>query len=186
MRTMWSYVLLGVLLMAGPTAAGTAAANDSTAADSQAAFDRLAEMAGTWTGTAEGEGEAEAEAEANADMTVTHEFQLSANGSVVMETMNPGTEYEMINMYHLDGDDLVLTHYCAGGNQPHMRMVPAESTADLLVFDFDGGTNLDPQHDGHIHAARITFEEKGVLSEWISYNAGEQAGTMAFHLTRAE
>lgn len=179
MRTKRSFILLAVLL----TLAGTVAARADGTFDAQAAFDRLAEMSGTWTGMAEGEGEAEA---GDGAMTVTHEFQLSANGSVVMETMNPGTEYEMINMYHLDGDDLVLTHYCAGGNQPRMRVVAAESTADHLVFDFDGGSNLDPAVDGHIHAARITFGDSGVDSVWIPYSSGEPAGKMAFRLTRAE
>ncbi len=49
----------------------------------------------------------------------------------------------MINMYHLDGDDLVLTHYCAGGNQPHMKLDRASATSGKLQFDFIGGTNLD-------------------------------------------
>ena len=53
---------------------------------------------------------------------VVHEFKTSAAGTVVMETMNPGTGHEMINMYHVDGDDLLLTHYCAGNNQPRMRL----------------------------------------------------------------
>ena len=179
MRKTWSFLLLAALL----TFAGTATAEQGTF-DAQAAFDRLAEMAGTWTGGAKGEGEAEGEAEGGKD--VEHTFQVSASGSVVMETMNPGTDHEMINMYHLDGDDLVLTHYCAGGNQPRMRIVPEKSSADRLVFDYDGGTNLDPATDGHIHGADLTFGDGFVDSVWIAYNAGEPAGEMAFHLTRVE
>ena len=181
MRTKLSLLLLAVLL----ACAGTATA-EQDAFDAQAAFDRLGEMAGTWTGDAKGEGEAAEETEGD-DMSVTHTFELSANGSVVMETMNPGTEHEMINMYHLDGDDLILTHYCAGGNQPRMRIVADKSSADHFVFDFDGGTNLDPAVDPHIHAARIQFQEDGVVdSIWLSQVGGEDAGKMAFHLTRAE
>lgn len=180
MRTKMSFVLLAVLLLAG-FAVATATANEE-AFDAQAAFDRLAEMAGTWTGGAKGEGEAE---EASGH-EVKHTFQVSAAGNVIMETMNPGTDHEMINMYHLDGDDLVLTHYCAGGNQPRMRIVAEASTADHFVFDYDGGTNLDPATDPHIHAANLTFGDGTLESVWIPYNAGEPAGKMAFHLTRAE
>lgn len=36
--------------------------------------------------------------------------------------MQPGTDHEMINMDHLDCEDLVLTRYRAGGNQPRMRL----------------------------------------------------------------
>ncbi|MDA8016729.1 MAG: hypothetical protein MPN21_04700 [Thermoanaerobaculia bacterium] len=181
MRTKWSLSVLVLLL----TFAGVATAAEETAFDAQAAFDRLTELAGTWTGTAAGEGKAAEESEGQ-DMNVTHRFQVSANGTVVMETMNPGTEHEMINMYHLDGDDLMLTHYCAGGNQPRMRIVAAESSPDHLVFDFDGGTNLDPAVDGHIHAARIQLKSDEIHSAWISYYNGEQGGKMTFYLTRAE
>lgn len=180
MRTKMSFVLLAVLLV-GMSIAGTTTAGQQ-AFDAKAAFDRLAEMSGTWTGDAKGEGEAEE----GSGHAVKHTFQVSANGSVIMETMNPGTDHEMINMYHLDGDDLVLTHYCAGGNQPRMRIVAEKSTADHFVFDYDGGTNLDPATDPHIHAARITFGDDGVDSVWIPYGGGEPAGKMAFRLTRAE
>jgi hypothetical protein len=144
---------------------------------------RLKQLAGTWSGPPEGEGEAE-----GSDLgEVVHEFRVSANGTVVMETMRPGTDHEMINMYHLDGDDLLLTHYCAGGNQPRMRLVRERSTAQRLVFDFVDGTNLDPGVDAHIHAAEILFEQDGrVISRWMGWQGGEEAGRMSFALSRAE
>ncbi|MDH3744269.1 MAG: hypothetical protein OES47_04105 [Acidobacteriota bacterium] len=153
--------------------------------DAQAAFDQLATLVGTWQGTPEGEGE-EAEAEAEASGAVTHEIEVSANGTVVMETMNPGSPHEMINMYHLDGEDLLLTHYCAGGNQPRMRLNREASKLGDLVFDFDGGTNLDPETDHYIGGAQITLSEGRLTSAWTSYGGGEKAGGMTFHLARAE
>ena len=38
----------------------------------------------------------------------------------------PGTGHAMTTVYHLDGRDLVLTHYCMGGNQPRMRAKTTE------------------------------------------------------------
>ncbi len=153
--------------------------------DAAATFDQLKALEGTWTGTPEGMGEAAEEAEMMP--AVVHEFKTSAAGTVVMETMNPGTDHEMINMYHLDGDDLVLTHYCAGGNQPKMRLNREASSADNLVFDFAGGTNLDPSVDQHIHSANIRMLDDGSLdSIWQSHAGGEPAGEMAFHLSRAD
>ena len=155
--------------------------------DAGQAFEQLKSLAGSWHGTPEGEGEgAEAEAEAEAAGQVKHVFEVSAAGTVVMETMNPGTEHEMINMYHRDGEELVLTHYCAGGNQPTMQLNRASSTATELVFDFTGGTNLDPAVDPHIHSAVFTISETGLLSEWMSHAGGEPSGKMTFHLSRAE
>ena len=173
-------LLLGILLLMAGVGAATA---EVTAED---AFTTLKGMAGTWRGVPEGSGE-EAVAEADAVGRVTHEIQVSAAGTVVMETMQPGTDHEMINMYHLDGDDLVLTHYCAGGNQPQMRLDLAASTAERLVFDFSGGTNLDPATDHHIHAAEISLAGEGeMVSAWTSWGNGEPAGGMAFHLAKAE
>ena len=101
--------------------------------------------------------------------------------------MNPGTESEMINMYHLDGEDLVLTHYCAGGNQPRMRLELDQSTEELMVFNFVGGTNLDPETDHYIGSARIQIVDSDhVKSVWGAYSGREQVGTMTFHLERAD
>jgi len=154
--------------------------------DARAVFERLKSLAGTWRGEAEGEGE-EAEAEAERAGEVVHEIRVSAAGSVVMETMNPGTGHEMINMYHLDGQDVVLTHYCAGGNQPHMKLDRQRSTPDKLFFDFAGGTNLDAAVDPHIHSAEITLVEQGELeSAWTAYADGKQVAVMTFHLSRSK
>lgn len=165
---------LPAALGAGPGASGLGA---------EEAFDKLRTLAGDWSGARTGEGTA-AEAEAVHDPGARHEFRLSAAGSVVMETMFPGTDHEMINMYHLDRDDLVLTHYCAAGNQPHMRLDRAASSADRLVFEFAGGTNLDASADMHIHSAQLTFAGGGLTSEWTSWDGGKPAETMTFHLVR--
>jgi len=43
-------------------------------------------------------------------------------GTAVLERFtHPGSggPQTMLTVYHLDGDDLLLTHYCVAGNQPH-------------------------------------------------------------------
>ncbi|MGB6853661.1 MAG: hypothetical protein WBG49_13855 [Thermoanaerobaculia bacterium] len=180
MRTLLKVALIIVVLLAvtSPGHAGDMKA--------QTAFDELKSLAGTWRGTPEGEG-MEAEAESKKVDEVVHEFQVSAAGTVVMETMGPGTEHEMINMYHLDGEDLVLTHYCAGGNQPKMKLDRDMSSVGKLVFDFTGGTNLDPAVDSHIHSAEIKLTDPEHLeSIWESYAGGKKAGGMIFHLARSD
>ena len=91
----------------------------------------------------------------------------------------------MVSVYHLDGDDLRMTHYCAARNQPRVKLDRANSTPDHLIFVFDGGTNLDPQKDMHIHGLQITFHEDGkVTSAWEGYQEGKKAGTTSFVMTR--
>lgn len=167
-------VIVALVALAAPASAGTLTA--------EAVFDQLKDLAGTWQGMTEGEGEA-----AEAPSEVTHRIEVSAGGTVVMETMQPETDHEMINMYHLDGDDLLLTHYCAGGNQPRMKLDLAASNDQKLVFDFVGGTNLDPSVDGHIHAAEIQMIDGDHMdSIWQGWSEGKHQGTMTFHLARID
>jgi hypothetical protein len=124
-------------------------------------------------------GKAEA---ANAEQAIS--YKLIAAGSVVHETMFVGTPHEMVTVYHLDGDDLVLTHYCAMGNQPRMK---AEKSADAskLVFKFAGGTNLDPAKDGHMHDVTFTFVDPNhIQQEWTFYADGKPTKVEKFDLQR--
>jgi hypothetical protein len=167
--------LLAALLVLPATAqsasaAKPAAANTLTAV---AAFDALKGLAGTWEGAPEG------------DLEFRVTYRLAAGGSVVMETLFPGSDHEMISMYHLDGDELVLTHYCSMGNQPRMKLDRGKSTPEHLVFAFTGGTNFDPKRDGHIHSGTIDLVAPNALkSSWAYYEGSVQKDTKDFDLKR--
>ena len=149
----------------------------------QSVFEMLKGFEGTWKGVAKGEGGDESEEMPGA----VHEFRVASAGTVVMETMNQGTPHEMINMYHLDGDDLRLTHYCAANNQPQMKLIRQKSSKNKLFFDFIGGTNMDPEVDHHIHSVEITIDDENhILSSWVGYNKGKPAGVMNFRLGREQ
>jgi len=152
----------------------TAFAADGAKVEAKEAFTKLKSLAGEWTG--------EAEKGQPANKIV---YRLISNGSVVMETLFPNTDHEMVTMYMLDGDDLRMTHYCAAGNQPRMKLDAKASTPDKLEFIFDGGSNLDPAKDMHMHAGRITFKDKNhIVSEWDAYSGGKKMGSNSFVLSR--
>lgn len=156
-----------VALLSFPTTAGAAGI------EAKAAFERLKTLAGSWSGTAAGE-------------PANVVYRLASGGSVVMETIMPGTPHEMISMYHLEGDDLVMVHYCAMGNQPKLRLDRASSTADVLRFEYVSGTNLNPERDGHVHDGVLTFRADGSLgADWGFWQAGKAAGVNNFELKRA-
>ncbi len=145
--------------------------------DARAAFDRLKTLDGEWKTNEAIEG--------HGDHAGKILYRVTANGSVVMETYFPGTDHEMVTMYHLDGDELRLTHYCAARNQPHLKLDKAASTADTLVFAFDGGTNFDPAKDFHMHSGRITFRDgKRIETEWDGYKGTEKMHSAKFVLSR--
>ena len=54
-----------------------------------------------------------------------------------------------------------------------------------MIFVFDGGTNLNPEKDHHIHGVKITFHEDGkVTSAWEGYAGGKKDATATFVMTR--
>lgn len=171
--------LMVVVLLAGGVAAGAAAVRTAPAGvDGRAALARLKTLAGEWRGRVVTEDGPPAEVL----------FSVTAGGSTVLEKLFPGTEHEMVSMYHLDGDDLVLTHYCGMGNQPRMRLVQSSGTDPLeLRFDFTGGTNIDPAKDMHMHAGRLTLRGADHLeAEWSVYDKGKQTGANKFFLDRVK
>lgn len=170
---------LSLALMVATAGLALAADNPAPAVSpAKAAFEKLKGLNGEWEGTA-GEHAGKAGGQ---QVHVT--YRTASNGSVVQEDLFPGTDHEMISMYHLDGDSLVMTHYCALGNQPRMRLGKA-SSPDELRFDFDGGTNFKPETDRHIHSGRIKWlSPDQIEAEWAVYQGTKQVGANKFLLMR--
>jgi hypothetical protein len=91
-----------------------------------AGFEKMKSLVGQWRGkTQDGSG-----------ITVT--YRLVAAGSVLEEQLSVA---DMITMYHVDGKSLMLTHYCAAGNQPRMKAAPFKEGDNTLAFVFLDATN---------------------------------------------
>ncbi len=156
-------------------AAPSASASAGAPIDAKAAFARLKALDGAWSG---GIGKPDGP---KAEVV----YRVTGAGSAVMETQFPGTAHEMVTVYHLDGKDLLLTHYCAAGNQPRMKL--ARATENELVFEFAGGTNLDAARDFHMHDATMRFPAcDRVEATWYSWGGGkpDPNGTARFFLSR--
>jgi hypothetical protein len=144
------------------------------AAEGRAAFDKLKQLAGDWDGAGPSK---------EVPRTPVR-YELTSNATVVMETLFGGTDHEMRSLYYLDKGELVLTHYCGMGNQPQMRMRKSADPNDL-AFDFDGGRNLDPAKDMHMHSARIRIVDANHIdAEWTIFQGGKSVGAHKFSLTR--
>ena len=138
-------------------------------------LDRFKALAGDWVAAEDGDMVKKGQLVAR--------YHLTGAGTAVVEEIFPGTEHAMTTVYHLDGSDLVLTHYCMSGNQPRMR---AKSAAGPKVaFAFDGGTNVDPKKDEHMHEATFEFVSADeIRSTWVGYNQGKPEHTVNMHLVR--
>jgi hypothetical protein len=159
---MRKFVSVGALVAAGCASQPVqeaAPARDPAIARAQ--FERFKGLAGTWKPTPE--------SAMKADLT----YRVIGGGNTVEERLYAGTPAEMITMYHLDGGDLVLTHYCAMGNQPRMRALPSSDTSHV-EFVFVGLGSGDPAKDAHMHDAKFWFGDDGRLrSEWSSWENGK-------------
>lgn len=133
----------------------------------------IAKLAGTWVEVGE---------DGQPTDTVVSNYRVTAGGSAVIETLFPGTEHEMISLYHMDGGDLLLTHYCVLGNAPTYR---AERVEGGLIWRCQGARNLAQHGDAHMHEGRTEFVGKNRMrGQWLQTEGGEVTYTAAFDLVR--
>ena len=157
-------IALAILQGAGPTSknhnyAGTA-------------FARLKALVGEWKATTP-KGEAR--------LT----YELTAGGTVLVERDTADNMPGMMTMYHLDGNRLMLTHYCMAGNQPRMQAVSFNPEMGELQFQFLDATNLASPKAGHMRNARLRFvDDNHFDADWQFYENGAPITAEAFHYTR--
>ncbi len=175
-RTLLSMAVIVVAAASIATAVADETAPDKTSASVAAAqFEQLKTLAGEWRGTGtHGEDVTEA----------IISYRITAAGSVLMETMAAGTEFEMITMYHLNGEELMLTHYCALKNQPRMKATPSSDTSKIAFIYIDG-TNMASENAPHMH--RVTFDflgEDQIKTVWSMHADGAEQSQAKFSLKR--
>ncbi len=136
--------------------------------DAQKSFDKLKSMAGTWEGKmADGE-------------VVTTTYSVVSSGTAVMAD---ATHESMVTMYTVDGDKLLMTHYCATGNQPRM-IASLSPDGKTMTFNFLDATNLASPQAGHMHHAVFTFADADHYSEEWTWTKDGQSKTAHFDLHR--
>jgi hypothetical protein len=139
-------------------------------------FERLKNLAGEWVAGEDGEMFKKGD--------VVSRYAVTAAGSAVVETVFPGSPHEMVTVYHADGPDLVLTHYCMEGNQPRMRATNPKGSS-RFTFEFDGGTGINPKKDRHMNSATIEFVGPDELSTvWTEIEAGKPVFVAKSRLVR--
>jgi hypothetical protein len=137
-----------------------------------AAMEKMKSLEGVWEGK---------DPEGN---PVIISYKLVSAGSSMEETIDHGKmgKGAMVTMYHLDGDKLMMTHYCSMGNQPRMRMT--NSTPTSLAFSFIDGTNMS-KDDAHMHKLVITWTDKDHINhEWTMRAKGKDESPTVFKLAR--
>jgi hypothetical protein len=149
-----------------------AAAPLLAATNPEAAFDKLRSLAGEWEGKDEH------------DMPAKTNFHVLASRTAVMETLSPSGMEDMVTLYSMDDDSIVLIHYCPTNNQPRMRVVPQSDDVKELSFDYQGAGNLKSPSTGHQHHLIMRFEDNNHITEMWSWREEGKEIPMVFHFTR--
>jgi hypothetical protein len=108
-------------------------------------------------------------------------FKPMAGGSVLAETMFPGSKFEMLNTYHMDHDRLLVTHYCAQGVQPRMKLTNFDN--GTMKFEFMDGTNLK-KGAGHMGGLELTINGEQLTEKWLYLKDGQVVEETVFTLTK--
>jgi hypothetical protein len=164
-----TFALALILVLGALPALSSAVAEEPGPAE--LALERFKALEGEWVGTG-GDGK-----------EVTFRYRVVGDGTAVLEESQVGGHHDMVTVYHLDGDRLMLTHYCAAGNQPRMRSAGLDG--DRVRFDFVDVTGLGSSSDGHMHHAVFRFAGPDRLwTAWTWRENGEDAFTEEIEVER--
>jgi hypothetical protein len=138
---------------------------------SEEAFDRLTSIQGEWQGEEKG-------------IKINVTYNLTANGSALMEQFRPASGPVMITMFTVDGDHLIATHYCSAKNQPQM-VTPAITDAQKpLAFSLARITGLKSPDDWHNTGLTVIQDDNDHLTQRWTYESKGKHGESVFHYTR--
>lgn len=135
-------------------------------------FEAMKKLEGSWTQT-------------NPDGSMTYlTLSVISGGSAILETMTgkDRSKVAMSSVYHLDGDELVMTHYCGQGNQPRMRARLIEK--NRIRFDAYEVMNLKSPNHGHMSSVTFIFKDSDTLTQQWTNKEGGKESKIVFDLKR--
>jgi hypothetical protein len=149
--------------------------------DAQKSFDKLKTLAGTWEGrvsTVPPEADIEGKL-----MQVT--LRTTSMGHTLMhEVRGAGRPDDPITMIVVDGDRLLLTHYCDADNRPRMagRMSADGKTVEFDFLDVTGNLQY-----GHMqHAVFTAIDANHHTEDWTYLRPGDKPVVAHFDLQRTK
>ena len=140
-----------------------------TAADHM--FERLKGLAGDWEGTFEwSNGRTD-----SGKLKAT--YYLTGNGSALVENLVMGGSPMMTTVYHLDGAELRMTHYCAARNQPRLKASQIDESSGAIGFSFVHVTNAIAS-PAYVNNFRIRFLDNDQVNLKFTFGGGSGNGAI--------
>jgi hypothetical protein len=153
--------------------------------DAQKSFDQLKTLASTWQGNVTVDPPMDGINGSNIQVTMHVD---SRGNSLVHEMKDPAssgdpTKFDHpVTMFYIEGDRLILTHYCDAGNRPRMA---ARNSADGKTVEFDFLDVSGSNDYGHMHHAVFTIIDANHHTEdWTYMMPGDKPMHAHFDLKR--
>jgi hypothetical protein len=138
--------------------------------NAQKSFTSLKSLAGTWQGAVTTNPK---DAGMGNDANVQVSLRVTSRGNALVHEMkgagtpdDPKRYDHPVTMLYLDGDRLLLTHYCDAGNRPRMvaRSSPDGKSVEFDFLDLSGGNQY-----GHMYHAVFTMIDANHHTEDWTY-----------------
>ena len=149
--------------------------------DAQKSFDRMKTLAGTWEGHVT---TLPQRAEIEGKLTQVSLRVTSMGHTLMHEATGAGRPDDPITMFVVDGDRLLLTHYCDADNRPRMagKMSPDGKTVEFEFLDVSGNLQY-----GHMQHAVFTIVDANHHTEdWTYMEPGDNPVHAHFDLQRTK
>jgi hypothetical protein len=118
-------------------------------------------------------------------------MRITSRGNALVHEMgelgksdDPTRNDHPVTMFYLDGDRLLLTHYCDAGNRPRMaaRTSPDGKTVEFDFLDVAGST----QHGHMAHAVFTIIDANHHTEDWTYMMPGDKPVHARLDLKRAQ
>ena len=146
--------------------AATISALSAEQTESSKALGQIKALIGNWSGTFQWTGGRNDSGPMNATYYVT------GNGSAVVENLIIESTPVMTSVYHLDGRDLRMTHFCGAQNQPRLKARRIDLDHGAIDFEFVDARNLRSPDAPHVHGLEIRLLDANHLSLTFLFQSG--------------
>jgi hypothetical protein len=185
MKSLW--LLLSVVVLAiSPVSFAKSDAQSSANSDAQKSFEALKTVAGSWEGTVTVD-----PPQPGMGGPVHVSLRETSRGhALVHEMQEAGTPLDAkhydhpVTMVYVEGDRLLLTHYCDAGNRPRMtgKLSADGKKVDFEFLDISGSTDYGHMH----HAVFTTIDSNHHMEDWTYMMPGDKPMHAHFDLQRTK
>ena len=147
-------------------------ANASAQSDAQKGFEKMKTLAGSWQATFMG-------------MSMNLTLRVTSTGNAILhEVTGSARPDDPITMFYVDGDRLLLTHYCDAGNRPRMegKMSPDGKTVEFTFVDVAGSTQKGYMN----HAVFTIIDANHHTEDWTYMLPGDKPFQARVEYTRTK